>query len=703
MAQLRPDNRPQVTINNHLLKYPWTGGLNSVILNEIDLDGDGDMDLLLLDRVGNRLTTFLNDGITHQVSYTYAPQYQLLFPPLHDWVRTADYDCDGDMDLFTYTNAAIGVWQNDFTPGTGLSFSLVTPKLNSWYDTLHTNIFVTQVNLPAFADVDSDSDLDIITFTNSGNFLEYHENYSFDSTGICGGFNFKLDPSCWGHFTLSGLSNVAVLNQNCASVNRMSDARHSGSVLIPFDHDCDGDIDLLNGDILGENLLFLQNGGIPDSAYITAQDSAFPVYDVEVSMQNLPGPHLLDADNDGFRDLLVSPFATVGEDYTNMHLYRNTTDNCSNIFQRVNTRFLIEDIIDLGTSSNVAFVDVDADGLTDIVAGNDMYYNPDPALAWSRFAYFRNTGTSQQPAFTLVNDNYLNASSLHVLGLSPAFGDIDGDNDLDLIAGVADGKLLLFQNTAGAGNPLNLVFTQASYQGIDVGNNSTPQIIDVDRDGLNDLLLGERAGNLNYYRNTGTVSVPAFTLASNTFGGVNVLVASGIAGYSTPLLYDSAGTYRLLVGSDSGIVYLYDNIDGNLTGSFTLTDSSYYDIIEPDRVTIAIADLDADGKSDLLTGCHAGGMRFYSHSTSVGINEAPAPVFNLYPNPAKSAVTLQFTSASDRGRIITITDITGKMVHRATCYDRFASLLLTSLPGGMYLVNVTEGEKSFSHKLIIAP
>lgn len=707
------DSRPPVIINNDTLDFPWTGGFNSVIINELDFDGDNDMDLILFDRVGDRITTFINDGITGQSSYRYYPDFALLLPPVHDWLRTVDVDCDGDKDIVTYTNSAMGVWRNDFSPGSGLQFSLITSQLNSWYGPIQNSIFVTSVNMPAITDADGDGDLDVITFANSSNYLEYHRNYAMDSLGTCDAFRFSLEPYCWGYFKLSALTNIALLNQNCRSglaedpsTGLAENNRHAGSVLTPMDQGCDGDVDILNGDLLGPNMLFLENGGTPDSAYITAQDSAFPVYDVQINMQNLPGAYYLDLDNDNLKDLFVSPFATVGEDFNNLHFYRNTSDNCSNVFDFVKTRFISDQTIDVGTAANIALFDVDQDGLTDIIAGNDYYFNPNPQLAFSRLAWFRNTGTANSPAFTLITDDWLGLSGLTQYGLYPAFGDLDGDNDADLLLGNADGILIYYQNAASPGQPCNFIFTQPQYQGIDIGNNSTPQILDVNRDGKNDLLIGERSGVINYFENTGSTSAPVFNLVSSNFGGVNVIQPGAVAGYSNPLMVDFGSGYELLVGSDAGRIYRYTNIDGNLGGTFTQADTMFQGIEERKRITIAMADLDADTKPDLIAGCNAGGMRLYTQDANLGVggSDLPGPVFRLWPNPSSSGqVWLEMNQllAANSSALVRIYDVAGNLVISKQIQDRVVQLSTSQLTSGYYLVEINLEHRRLVQKMVV--
>jgi hypothetical protein len=93
------------------------------------------------------------------------------------------------------------------------------------------------------------------------------------------------------------------------------------------------------------------------------------------------------------------------------------------------------------------------------------------------------------------------------------FGDVDGDNDDDMIVGDASGNIHLFSNIASSGSskPNCFILSNSNYLGINVGSNATPQLVDVDRDGQIDLLIGERNGNINYYRNNGNFTFSFIT------------------------------------------------------------------------------------------------------------------------------------------------------------------------------------------------
>ncbi len=705
------DNRPPVTIQGTQLDFPWAGGFNSPIFNPIDLNGDGLLDLMTFDRTCNRLTLFVNTGVTGQSSYRYAPEYMPRFPVLQKWVRTADFDCDGDLDLFTYGNKSIAVYRNDYTSGTGIVFSLVTTHLDTWFGTFTKEISGSDTNVPEFYDIGGDGDIDVLTFSTSGNNIEYYRNYWTDSAGTCGGFKYNYESACWGYMQLDQLANIADLNIVCrgnvidnANANRVANGnRHSGSFLSGFDEGCDGDLDLINGDILGSNLLYLENGGTPDSAYMVNQDSLFPLYNSPVLLNNLPSAAYMDIDNDQVNDLVVTPSSNSGEDFNNVLFYKNVGTNCANVFNYTTNRLLVDRMIDVGSSALVAIADIDQDGLKDMIIGNDRYFNANPSLSYARLAWFKNTGTATQPAFTLQTDDWLGLSSLQLYALYPTFGDLDGDGDIDLIIGSGPGDLFYYTNTAPAGTPCNFSLVSAQYQGLQCQSNPAPQIVDVNRDGLPDLLVGNRTGRLRYFQNSGTSSNPVFSLTNAFLGGVTVTKVGAVAGFSVPQLYERNGSYELLVGSESGYIYQYANIDGNLAGTFTLVDSMYQAIYEPKVVSIASTDIDGDGKRDLLTGNLTGGVHLYTQSTGAAVHELTGgnDEISIYPNPAHESVTVQLRRHLAQQRFtISVLDVTGKLVHSQESVNDLVVLPFESFQPGYYLLKVNYEGYSFVKKVI---
>src|SRR5690606_32328974 len=90
-----------VEVAGELLPNPWAGGLNSCQFSEIDLDLDGVKDLFVFDRVGDRISTYLNKSTAPgQIDYRYTREFQDAFPEgLRNWVFMRDFNCDGKEDL----------------------------------------------------------------------------------------------------------------------------------------------------------------------------------------------------------------------------------------------------------------------------------------------------------------------------------------------------------------------------------------------------------------------------------------------------------------------------------------------------------------------------------------------------------------------------------------------------------------------------
>jgi hypothetical protein len=724
-AQL-PVGRDTITVieGGKVLKSAWAGGLNFCIVSQVDLDLDTKLDLVLFDKVDlfayGVMRCFINKGGVGETKYVYDGEYSSKFPPVQQWVTFFDYDNDGKADLLTYVLGGIKLYRNTSTVG-NLSFQLIKPAIKSAVTPTSTpaQIYSSPVSIPGFSDIDNDGDMDVLTFSSSGFSLEYHKNMSMETYGHDDSLRYELEEYTWGDF--SETSCIVSLNQ-FVKPDPIGESplkvMHSGSCLMCMDRDGDGDKDLILGDISCSTLHYLENGGTTLNAHISDTTKLFPNYPNKAStqviiMNSFPCTYNLDIDNDGDKDLVASPNTSNSENSNSVWYYENTSTTPTVNFQFVKNNFLQDDMIEVGEGAYPCLVDVDTDGLLDLIIGNHGYYIG--TTNRTKMAYYRNTGTLSQPSYSLITRDFANLGTLPntstLTGLVPAVGDIDADGDKDLIVCDYYGKVHWLENTAGAGNPCNFSVFKNNFFGISTTFPAAyPQVIDVDRDGVLDLIIGLRNGRVAYYRNTGTTTAATFTLVTNSFGNLDVTGDPGLYssdGSAAPFMFDDAGNYKLLVGSISGRIFMYDNIDGNLAGTFNRIDTNVNKINDGPKSALQYIDINGDAKRDLIVGNYAGGLSFYSSKAPIGIKE-----FNdleneivVYPNPANDYLDIKSLNNFTDKLNVEVFDIIGKKVLSETSTSSNLRINCENLEQGIYVmrINITVNKttKTLVKKVII--
>ncbi len=718
----------EVTQNGKKLKHAFAGGLSTPQFSEADLNQDGKQDLVVFDRVGYQVLPFLNMGTAGKADYQYAPEFVSSFPPLIEWVLLRDYDGDGIMDLFGYWDAgfldAMMVYKG-FYVNKKLNFKRV--KLSGYFENVISfkpdgtqpavNLYVTGQDIPDINDIDGDGDLDIVTFANGGGRMELYKNFSVEKGWKRDSFVYLLTDNCWGKMYESGLSKAVTLSSSadkCASFKTSQiadrDALHAGSTVLTYDMDNDGDKEVLLGDISFKNINLVINGGNKNAAFFTSQVNNFPAESsTPVDLDIFPASFMLDLNNDGKRDYIAAPNnSNSSEDQNTGWFYENVGTNQAPKFAFRQKNFLSEDMVDLGSYSTPTIGDLTGDGLEDLVVGVGNRY-VSPTTTEARLVFYKNVGIQGSPKFELVDDNWLNFKdySNSTFLFTPHLGDLDSDGDLDLLVGEYNGKLFYAQNTAGKGNSAVFATTKPEYLGIDAGQQSAPCIVDLNNDGLNDLVIGERNGKFRFYPNTGTVGSPKFEIdykkAPNIaeFGQVQTMPSTYITGYAQPSIIKLKDKFLLISGSELGNIYQFEGDYKNLSGKFKES-KMIPNFTNSGGVYNVLAFSTFNNKTDnykVISGNQRGGLTAYTlNFTSAGTSVSAKNTIEtldvlVYPNPSTSQLNIRLPEQNKSYNIQIINSL-GQVVKIQQSMIADFAIDINDLANGLYFLKINNGTQA---------
>ena len=467
--------------------------------------------------------------------------------------------------------------------------------------------------------------------------------------------------------------------------------------------DNDNDKELMLGDLSFKNINLLTNGGDIDTAFLSNQEMFFPQNSINVNVDVFPAAFHVDVDNDGNKDLVVAPNIDGNAEDDECWLYTNTNNNQFPDFDFSAKNFLVEDMIDLGTGSTPILVDLNNDGLKDLLLANHKQFI-NPALYLSYLVYYENVGSAQQAIYQEIDTDFAALRQYNFERLVPSFGDLDADGDLDMVIGWSDGTLLYFENSGSVSSPSYPNFSNALLSGIDVGQNAYPQLFDIDDDADLDLIIGERNGNINLFLNNGNAQNPNFNsfASSETLGFIDCKLPGFLEGNSAPHFFRKNNSIQLLVGTESGEIWHFDNIIGNVNGTYNRINGNVDEIDVGFSATVCQADLNQDGQLDLLLGNKRGGlMHFNSDITTQSLEILDRKAFvNVFPNPIMGVVNLELKDPNNLINTIRIFDLFGRPVFESRTYNSVVKLDISDLSDAIYMIRI-ETEQGIQLKKLI--
>ena len=715
------DNSLKIIQNGQTLPNAFVGGLNAPQFSTCRLDNDGIDDLVVFDRTANKLYTFLakKDDLG-KYFWQYSPQYENAFPKILNWILLRDYNRDGKKDIFTYTPSGIKVYQNIST--TNLSFKLIADPIYSTGYSGKLNLYLSSTDIPAIADIDNDGDEDIVAFDPSGNFVAFHKNFSVENYKNANVLEFKRVGDCWGGFFKEHYDDM-VFNQPCGENPQPLDnpfpskssakVLHSGNSLLLLDLNADGLKDVLYGHVTQNRVTSLINVGTANQAKFNSGNYNYPdVYPVNFPV--FPAIYYEDLDFDGIKDLVASPNGSDNAlqtvDYQNSAwFYKNKGKEDKPDFSFVQKNILQNTMVDLGENSAPVFADIDGDGDQDLLIGNAG--NRTVAGYRASIYLFENKGNN---TFELTNSDFLEISkNQQLFDIKPFITDMnaDGIDDLGFISNSFTGETIrYFPNHATKGKAFDLKLSEGvilppiQY----LSNGDFPLFFDLNKDGLKDLLIGKGSGRLEYYKNTGTAKLPIYTLENEELGGITSDYTIGNISLITADL-NGDGKEELITGNRNGYVTVYKNITEQNLKKFVADSTTIFDEFNGKNASmqmggglnIAVTDLNNDQIPDLMFGTNTGGLKWLKNTSKFTITATEEPTsFIIYPNPTSRYLNVKNPTVGN----YELFDVSGRRVlyQKNSSISQEISFDLSSQNDGVYFLKISvDGNLKKTEKVIL--
>jgi hypothetical protein len=580
--------------------FGWGVGVNRPSPVIVDIDGNGRLDMLVGTHSGG-IMRFEQTAVNGQEFRVLDRRFMKLRNANEAALTIADIDGDGRLDLLAGENGGRLVHYRQTEAGKA-EFEMVTNHFCAITTPASPN--------PILTDLDGDGLLDLVYGSSSDKI----ERYTQDAPRS---MNFVKGPDL-----------------------KFSAALNSSHRLGITDFEGDGALDLVMGCWDGDVMHFRAHETVKDSFILVEKRwSGIPE-------KTLGAPFFIDVDNDGLMDCFIGYGAGTVE-------HREQLSVNSTQFTNVHQQDVLN-TWDFGQETICGVADLDGDGRLDILRSEipmgESYMLRHPLMHMTQTAPGALT-------ITVVSNNF-NDIRVQQSG-SLSFTDLNGDGRLDLfIARLNRDTIYQYQQKADA--PFEFEIVPGKFLAGQIQTNGSIQPLvfrDLDNDGLLDLLVA--CGRMDHFEQDATGS-SSFALKRENVIWSN-LVNRG-RGFAVEDL-DGDGVLEMLVGN-GGVLSIFRQTQLHSTEFVKVADTLAGIDVYSGAMPF-IADVNADGRFDIIVGDDAGGLCLF---LDTGPNAADGPanppasptLLDVSPHPMKTNAMLRVAMPSEARATVKLYDLLGR-------------------------------------------